>query len=101
LTVNQDDPYALLIGGAANSQNGALYEVEITRDEDCHITGWAGSPIEVFAEAAYNDGGVTYGPEGVLFLARWPPIPDTRREFVTGSTGAEGAFLDPLSGGWV
>ena len=24
------------------------------------------------ADAAYNDGGVTYGPGGVLFLARWP-----------------------------
>jgi hypothetical protein len=36
------------------------------------VTGWAGTPIEVFAEAAYNDGGVTYGPNDVLFLARWP-----------------------------
>src|SRR5690606_28080603 len=36
------------------------------------VTGWAGTPIEEFAEAAYNDGGVTYGPDDVLFLARWP-----------------------------
>ena len=26
------------------------------------------------------------------------PLPDTRRDFVTGLTGAEGAYLDPLSG---
>ena len=26
----------------------------------------------IFADAAYNDGGVVYGPGGVLFLARWP-----------------------------
>jgi hypothetical protein len=72
LTVKIDDPYTLLIGGAANTLNGKLYEVKITRSIDCHVTGWAGDPIEEFAEAAYNDGGVTYGPDDVLFLARWP-----------------------------
>src|SRR5690606_33636687 len=39
---------------------------------DCHVTGWAGTPIQEFGEAAYNDGGVSYGPDDVLFLARWP-----------------------------
>jgi hypothetical protein len=72
LTVKIDDPYVLLIGGAANTLAGKLYEVEITRSVDCHVTGWAGSPIEAFGEASYNDGGVTYGPDDVLFLARWP-----------------------------
>jgi hypothetical protein len=72
LTIKQDDPYTLLIGGAANTTQGKLYAVEITRDADCHITGWSGAPISAYAEAEYNDGGVTYGPDGVLFLARWP-----------------------------
>ena len=72
LTVEIDDPYVLLIGGAANTANGQLYAVEITRDVGCHVTGWAGTPIMPFAEAAYNDGGVAYGPDDVLFLARWP-----------------------------
>jgi hypothetical protein len=72
LTVKVDDPYTLLIGGAANTAAGKLYAVEITRDAGCHVTGWAGTPIVEFAEAAYNDGGVTYGPADVLFLARWP-----------------------------
>lgn len=72
LTVQIDDPYTLLIGGSANTAAGKLYGVEITRDVDCHVTGWAGSPIGEFTEAAYNDGGVTYGPDDVLFLARWP-----------------------------
>ncbi|EDM78431.1 hypothetical protein PPSIR1_06266 [Plesiocystis pacifica SIR-1] len=72
LTVKIDDPNVLLIGGSANTANGQLYSVEITRDEGCHVTGWAGTPIEPFAEAAFNDGGVTYGPDDVLFLARWP-----------------------------
>ena len=30
------------------------------------------APPSAAADAAYNDGGVTYGPGGVLFLARWP-----------------------------
>lgn len=72
LTVKIDDPYTLLIGGSANTSNGKLYAVEITRDVECHVTGWAGSPIDAYAEANYNDGGVTYGPADVLFLARWP-----------------------------
>jgi hypothetical protein len=72
LTVKIDDPYTLLIGGSANTQAGKLYEVQITRDANCHVTGWAGVPIVEFAEAAFNDGGVTYGPADVLFLARWP-----------------------------
>src|SRR5262249_36973199 len=36
-----------------------------------HITGFTGSAT-VFADAAFNDGGVVYGPGGGLFLARWP-----------------------------
>ena len=72
LTVANDDANVLLIGGSANTASGKLYSVDITRDVGCHVTGWAGTPIEEFAEAAYNDGGVSYGPEGVLFLARWP-----------------------------
>ncbi len=72
LTVKIDDPYTLLIGGSANTTSGKLYAVEITRDASCHVTGWAGTPIEVFSDAQYNDGGVVYGPDDVLFLARWP-----------------------------
>jgi hypothetical protein len=41
------------------------------RDAGNHITGFTGTAT-VFADAAFNDGGVTYGPGNVLFLARWP-----------------------------
>jgi hypothetical protein len=61
----------LLIGGAANSAAGALYEIGVVRDGAGHIVGFSGTATR-FADAAYNDGGVTYGPGGVLFLARWP-----------------------------
>ncbi|MCO5297041.1 MAG: PEP-CTERM sorting domain-containing protein [Fimbriimonadaceae bacterium] len=61
----------LLIGGSANTAGGQLYEIGITRDGSGHINGFSGTAT-VFAEAPYNDGGVTYGPNGVLFASRWP-----------------------------
>jgi hypothetical protein len=65
------DSSTLLIGGGANSADGKLYSIGVTRGVGNHITGFTGSAA-VFAEAAYNDGGVQYGPGGVLFVTRWP-----------------------------
>ena len=47
-----------------------------TRSASCatpqgHISGFVGTATR-YADAAYNDGGVAYGPGSVLFLARWP-----------------------------
>jgi hypothetical protein len=61
----------LLIGGAANLPMGKLYAVPVARDARGHISGFA-SAGRVYADAPYNDGGVTYGPGGVLFVSRWP-----------------------------
>lgn len=63
----------LLIGGDANESSGALWEVGVTRDASGHVNGFTGTATR-FADAAFNDGGVTYGPGGVLFLARWDTI---------------------------
>lgn len=71
LTFARDDPDTILIGGAANQVGGLLYSIGVVRNEEQHVTGFTGT-ASVFADAAYNDGGVTYGPGGVLFLARWP-----------------------------
>jgi hypothetical protein len=71
LTLLAGNPNTLLIGGAANTANGQLFSIGVTRDGAGHITGFTGS-ASVFAAAAYNDGGVAYGPGGNLFLARWP-----------------------------
>jgi hypothetical protein len=71
LTLKFDDLNTLLIGGDANDAPGALYSVGVVRDGDGHITGFSGTAAR-FAGAAYNDGGVVYGPNSVLFLARWP-----------------------------
>src|SRR3954453_18195910 len=71
LTLRDGSQNTLLIGGAANGSTGALYAVHVTRDAAGHIDGFAGQATR-FADAPNNDGGVTYGPGGVLFLARWP-----------------------------
>ncbi len=72
LTLKAGTTDRLLIGGAANGSSGALYEIGVTRDGQGHITGFVEQEATRYADAAYNDGGVTYGPGGVLFLARWP-----------------------------
>jgi hypothetical protein len=61
----------LLIGGDANLMTGKLYAVSVTRDARGHIRGFSG-PARVFADAPYNDGGVSRGPGEVLFITRWP-----------------------------
>ena len=71
LTLKAGTNDRLLIGGQANDAAGALYEIGLVRDGSGHIVGFSGTAAR-FADAANNDGGVTYGPGGVLFLARWP-----------------------------
>jgi hypothetical protein len=61
----------LLIGGAADDADGALYEIGVTRDARGHINGFSGSGT-VHVAAPNIDGGVDYGPGNVLFIARWP-----------------------------
>lgn len=71
LTFMPGDPNTILIGGAANGASGLLYTVGVVRDSDSHITGFL-SPTAYGDLGAYNDGGVTFGPGGVLFYSRWP-----------------------------
>lgn len=61
----------LLIGGSANNPAGAIYAVGVSRDSSGHINGFTGTAT-LHIEAPYNDGGIVYGPGGVLFASRWP-----------------------------
>ena len=70
LTLKAGTTDRLLIGGDANDPLGALYEIGVTRDAGGHINGFSGGAT-VFADADNNDGGVAYGPGGVLFLSRY------------------------------
>ncbi|HVT12563.1 MAG TPA: PEP-CTERM sorting domain-containing protein [Fimbriimonadaceae bacterium] len=86
LTLMYNDPNTLIIGGEANTSAGALYSVGVTRDGSGHITGFSGS-AQQFAQAPYNDGGVVYGPNNVLFAAQWPV--NMLSEYKTGSTAPD------------
>jgi len=67
------DNNTLLIGGAANTASGSLYTIDVIRDAQQHITGFSGSTTRFGTSIGeYNDGGVTFGPGGVLFTSRWP-----------------------------
>lgn len=70
LTLLAGDPNTLLIGGNANTASGAIFSVPLTRDGSGHITGFAG-PATHFASAPLIDGGLSYGPGGVLFYTRF------------------------------
>jgi len=86
LTLLAGDANTLLLGGAANGSSGQIFAVGVTRDLDGHINGFTGTTT-VFAEAPYNDGGITYGPNGVLFAARWPV--NGMSEYKPGSTSPD------------
>lgn len=71
LTVLAGDNNTLLIGGSANNSGGAIYSVGVTRDVGGHITGFSGSAT-LFSTAPFIDGGLSYGPGGVLFYTGYP-----------------------------
>lgn len=85
------DNNTLLIGGGANTAGGRLYTVSVTRDLSGSINGF-GSSAQLYGGAsstigAYNDGGVAFGPNGVLFTARWPV--NGLGQTLPGSTGED------------
>ena len=76
LTFKYDDPNTLLIGGAAGSPVGRIYQIAVTRDGNGHITGFSGiATLYPGAESTigqYNDAGLAFGPANVLFVRRYP-----------------------------
>ena len=61
------DDDTLLIGGAANGAAGSIYQIDVTRDATTSvITGFSG-PATLYATAPNIDGGLSFGPGGVLF----------------------------------
>ncbi len=70
LTFLAGDTNTLLIGGSANTAGGTLHRVPLIRNMDGHIVGMGEATL--FGPGPYNDGGVAYGPGGVLFASQWP-----------------------------
>lgn len=64
------DNDTLLLGGAANNVAGAIYSAELTRDLQGHVTAIGAASL--FATAPNIDGGLTFGPGGVLLFSGYP-----------------------------
>jgi len=60
------DNDTILIGGAANGAGGVIRQIDVVRDINGHITGFSGTSSP-YAAAANIDGGLSFGPGGVLF----------------------------------
>ncbi len=71
LTLKSGDPNTLLLGGSANGGNGAVYAIGVLRDSNNHITAFSGTAT-LFSTAPGIDGGLAYGPGGVLFFTGYP-----------------------------
>ncbi len=72
LVFQAGDPNTIIIGGNANRVSGRLYEITVIRDATNHIVGFNGDTQPLGSVGEFNDGGVAYGPGGVLFTARYP-----------------------------
>lgn len=64
------DNDTLLIGGSANNSGGVIRSIDVTRDVDGHITSFNGSSA-AYATAPGIDGGLEFGPGGVLFYTSY------------------------------
>jgi hypothetical protein len=60
----------ILIGGNANGPGGTINQIGVTRDGNGHITGFSG-PATSYAAAPNIDGGLSFGPGGVLFYTTY------------------------------
>jgi PEP-CTERM motif len=83
----------LLIGGSANNGSGYIAQIGLIRDGSNHITGFSG-PSTVFATAPNIDGGLAFGPGGVLFATGYSN--NTLLQYKPGSTAPDKIItLDP------
>lgn len=87
ITFKYDDPDVILIGGNANSSDGAIYAIDVIRNPvTSRITGFDGDAT-LFSTAPNIDGAGTYdfdgftsiatlpgGPEGMVFLGDDNPL---------------------------
>mgnify|MGYP003572095529 CR=1 FL=1 len=83
INFDPSDPGTVWVGGAANGSGGAIYEIDVMRDGSGHITSFLGS-ASFLATAPFIDGGLTFGPTGVMFVTGFPN--NTLMQFLPGST---------------
>ncbi len=70
LVFKAGDPNKLLVGGNANNASGGIYEIDVVRDANGFVTGFSGT-ASLYSTAPHIDGGLAYGPNGVLFYTAY------------------------------
>jgi len=63
------DPNTILLGGAANGVSGRFYSVPVIRGVGNHIVSLGA--VTQLGFGTNNDGGIAYGPGGVLFYSEY------------------------------
>lgn len=71
LAFKAGDPNTLIIGGESVQASGRFYEVPVVRGAGNHVVAF-GTPVQR-GFGAYDDGGIAYGPGGVLFYSKYGP----------------------------
>lgn len=91
------NPNKLLCGNWATVGLQNLFSVDVVRDAQGHVTGFAG-PATPIGQADYLEAGLCFHPSGVLFYARYPSgLPSNQvGQFKPGSTVPD--RIDPILG---
>lgn len=74
LTLMAGDSDTLLIGGNANYTTGGVYSIGVVRDPENQITGFSGTATffaDAYGASGGIDGGLAYGPGGILFYTSY------------------------------
>jgi hypothetical protein len=71
LTFSPTDPDVLYIGGAANAAAGAVYTIQVRRNQCREIIGFLGTAVQ-HSTAPYIDGGLAFSSDGVLLSTGYP-----------------------------
>lgn len=72
LVIDPLAPNVLLIGGLANTANGAIYRVALERNSSGYIVAWGCGETTQLASAPAIDGGLAFAPNGVLLFTGYP-----------------------------
>ncbi|MEZ6017675.1 MAG: hypothetical protein R3F49_21380 [Planctomycetota bacterium] len=83
INFDPNNPNTLWIGGSANTGAGEIFAVPISRDSTGQIVSFNGSGTSI-ATAPNLDGGMAFGPNGVLFVTTYSN--NRLLQFLPGST---------------
>ncbi len=80
------DSSTLLVAGASEGSDGAVYRIGVTRNSCGHIVGWNGT-ASVYATTPYVDANLAYVSSDLLLYTEWPEF--TVSQLLAGSTAPD------------